>query len=281
LSKLDDIFTALSTDPRLHVPGTGPYLELKAQARAEVERLFRSEAPAPHPFGPFGPITLPYTRMGAIDSLDLFGLDELIIFAFYNASRARYTRVLDVGANLGLHSIILAACGFEVRAYEPDPRHYELLSANLKANQASRVQAVKAAVSTADGEAEFVRVLGNTTGSHLAGAKNSYGEREFFKVRVEAVAPLFGWASLAKIDAEGHERQLLLASTRADFGHLDVMVEVGSAENAAAIFEHMASQGVGMYPQKLGWQAARSATDLPTSHRDGSLFLSAKGGMPW
>lgn len=281
MSKLDDLFAALSSDPRLHVPGTGPYIELKAEARGEVERLFQSPEARPQPFGPFGTITLPYTRMGAIDSLDLFGLDELIIFAFYNATRARYTRVLDIGANLGLHSIILAKCGFEVRAYEPDPRHFELLATNLKANAAANVLAVKAAVSTADGEAEFVRVLGNTTGSHLAGAKSSYGEREFFKVKVAAVAPLFGWATLAKIDAEGHERQLLLASTRADFAHLDVMVEVGSAENAAAIFDHMASLGVGMYPQKLGWQAARSATDLPTSHRDGSLFLSARGKMPW
>ena len=281
MSKLDDIFAELSSDPRLHVPGTGPYLRLKAEARGEIERLFRSAEAAPRPFGPFGTIALPYTRMGAIDSLDLFGLDELIIFAFYNANRDRYTRVLDIGANLGLHSIILAKCGFEVRAYEPDPRHFELLSANLLANGASRVQAVKAAVSTSDGEAEFVRVLGNTTGSHLAGAKHSYGDREFFKVKVEAVAPLLGWASLAKIDAEGHERQLLLGSTRADFGHLDVMVEVGSAENAQAIFGHMEAQGVGMFPQRLGWQAAQSAADLPTSHRDGSLFLTARGKMPW
>ncbi len=281
MSKLDDIFSALSHDRAGHVPGSEAYLKLKAEAREQIEGLFRSAEAKPQPFGPFGPITLPYARMGAIDSLDLFGLDELIIFAFYNANRARYTRVLDIGANIGLHSIILAKCGFEVRAYEPDPRHFELLCANLKANLATGVQAIQAAVSTADGEQEFVRVLGNTTGSHLAGAKNSYGDREFFKVKVHSVEPLFEWATLAKIDAEGHERQLLLASKRSDFAHLDIMVEIGSAENAAAIFSHLSSIGVGMYPQKLGWRAAGSAADLPTSHRDGSLFLSSRGKMPW
>ncbi len=33
-------------------------------------------------FGPFGALNFPYREMGAITSLQLFGLDELIIFAF-------------------------------------------------------------------------------------------------------------------------------------------------------------------------------------------------------
>src|SRR4051812_14568978 len=49
----------------------------------------------------FGDIELPYYKMGAVDSLDLFGLDELIIFAFYRANRTRYRRSADIGANLG------------------------------------------------------------------------------------------------------------------------------------------------------------------------------------
>jgi FkbM family methyltransferase len=281
MSSLDTIFASITGNPGLHVPGTAAYLKLKTEARAAIEGLFRGAEPLPQPFGPFGSVAMPYTRMGAIDSLDLFGIDELIIFAFYNANRKRYTRVLDIGANLGLHSIILGKCGFQVRAYEPDPRHFALLTANLKANGVETVQPVQAAVSTKDGEAQFVRVLGNTTGSHLAGAKESYGEREYFPVKVLAIAPLLEWATLAKIDAEGHEKDLLLAATRADFDHLDIMVEVGSPANAEAIFLHLTSLGVCMFPQKLGWQRAQRAEDLPTSHRDGSLFLTAKGEMPW
>jgi FkbM family methyltransferase len=224
---------------------------------------------------------MPYTKMGAIDSLDLFGVDELIIFAFYNANRSRYRRVLDIGANLGLHSTIMSRCGFEVRAFEPDPWHYGLLSENLSANGANTVTAFKAAVSTEDGEAEFVRVLGNTTGSHLAGAKDSYGEKEVFTVPIRAAHPLFEWADLAKIDAEGHEKQLLLTATPELMQELDIMVEIGNVENARAVFEHFQAIGIGMYSQKAGWGRVRQLGDVPTSHREGSLFISAKPAMPW
>jgi FkbM family methyltransferase len=101
-----------------------------------------------------------------------------------------------------------------VRAFEPDPWHYGILAENLTANGASTVNAVAAAVSTKDGEAQFIRVLGNTTGSHLAGFKDSYGERECFTVPTCAIGPLFSWADFAKSDAEGHEKQLLLTATR-------------------------------------------------------------------
>jgi hypothetical protein len=62
---------------------------------------------------------------------------------------------------------------------------------------------------------------------------------------------------------------------------LDIMVEVGSAENATAIFKHFKEMGVNMFAQKIGWKPAASAADLPNSHRDGSLFISGKAIMPW
>jgi FkbM family methyltransferase len=218
--------------------------------------------------------------MGAIDSVDLFGLDELIIFAFYRANRARYRRVLDIGANLGLHSIVMARCGYQVKAFEPDPWHFDLLKKNLEANGAS-VEPIQAAVSTTDGEAQFVRVLGNTTGSHLAGSKDSYGEKETFTVLTRAIGPLFEWADLAKIDAEGHEKDLLLSTSAAALQKLDIMVEIGNPSNARAVFDHMRALGVGMFAQKIGWGRVEDLNDVPTSHREGSLFISAKAAMPW
>ena len=82
-------------------------------------------------FAELGAISLPYQKMGAIDSIDLFGLDELLIFAFYYRNRGRYSRAADIGANIGLHSIVLSMCGCEVEAYEPDPAHCEKLLRNL------------------------------------------------------------------------------------------------------------------------------------------------------
>lgn len=278
---LDLIFAALAERPELHTHSSALYQLCKAMARPAVEQLFSAAERSPQAFGPFGSLSIPYTKMGAIDSLDLFGLDEMIIFAFYNANRARYRQVLDIGANLGLHSIIMARCGFSVKAFEPDPWHYGLLSDNLAANEASTVTAFKEAVSISDGEAKFVRVLGNTTGSHLAGSKNSYGEKEVFTVPTRAVQPLFKWADLAKIDAEGHEKELLLTATTEIMQKLDIMVEIGNPENAKAVFGHFQSMGIGMYAQKTGWNRVQRVADVPTSHREGSLFISAKPAMPW
>lgn len=278
---LDPIFNALAESPGLHLRSSAFYELCRQATRPVIEHLFASTERAERPFGPFGSISMPYTKMGAIDSMDLFGVDELIIFAFYHANRARYRRVLDIGANLGLHSIVMARCGFEVRAFEPDPWHYGLLGGNLAANNCATVTAFKEAVSIEDGEAQFVRVLGNTTGSHLAGAKDSYGEKEVFTVPVRAVQPLFEWADLAKIDAEGHEKALLLSTTAESMQTIDIMVEIGNPENAKAVFAHFQAIGIGMYAQKAGWGRVGRLEDVPTSHREGSLFISAKPAMPW
>lgn len=281
MTTVDLIFEALAERPDLHMPNTAMYRLCKATARAAIEALFSTPDRRLQTFGPFGEISLPYTKMGAIDSLDLFGLDELIIFSFYHVNRKRYHRVLDIGANIGLHSIVMARCNFSVRAFEPDPWHYKLLLDNLEANVASTVEPVAAAVSTNDGEAQFVRVLGNTTGSHLAGSKDSYGEREYFTVPTRAAQPLFAWADLAKIDAEGHEKDLLLTLTREGMQTLDIMVEIGNASNAKAVFQHFQSIGVGMFAQKIGWGQVQGLADMPTSHREGTLFISAKSATPW
>jgi FkbM family methyltransferase len=278
---LDLLFEALAESPQLHAATTAFNRLCKANARAAIEPLFASQDRVPRKFGPFGDISLPYIKMGAIDSLDLFGLDELIIFTFYHANRARYRRALDIGANLGLHSVIMTRCGFSVRAFEPDPWHYGMLVENITANSASTVEPVAAAVSTRDGEAQFIRVLGNTTGSHLAGSKDSYGEKEYFTVPTCAVEPLFAWADFAKIDAEGHEKDLLLTTTRESMQKLDVMVEIGNAANAEAVFRHFQEIEVGLFSQKIGWNRVHNVADVPTSHREGSLFITVKPAMPW
>ena len=75
-----------------------------------------------------------YFEMGAINSLDLFGLDELIIFSFYWQNRNIYTSVADIGANIGLHSVILGHMGYSVTSFEPDPIHVLEFSRNVQNN---------------------------------------------------------------------------------------------------------------------------------------------------
>ena len=281
-SILENLLLALPSLSNYHNPGSKVYTLLKQVARREVENLFSGDRPEAREFGPFGRLVFPYFKMGNIDSLNLFDLDELIIFSFYRANRKRYRRVLDIGANIGLHSIIMSKCGFDIRSYEPDPRHYEVLQKNLKLNNCDNVQPFNAAVSSQAGEMEFVRVLGNTTASHLAGSKpNPYGDLEKFPVKVEAFEPLIVWADLIKLDVEGHEKVVLLSTKRDQWLKTDALVEIENKDNATAVYEHLTAMGVNLFSQKTGWRQVRNLDDMPTSYHEGTLFVTCKKEMPW
>jgi FkbM family methyltransferase len=281
-SILSQMIAALPDLREFHAPTNSVYALLRDVVRREVVDTFSTEAAEPKAFGPFGDLVFPYVKMGAIDSLDLFGLDELIIFSFYWRNRARYRRVLDLGANIGLHSIMLARAGFSVTCYEPEPHHLSLLNRNLTHNAITTVTPKQAAVAIEAGSLEFIRVLGNTTGSHLAGSKtNVYGDVERFNVEAVTFNSIIGGVDFIKMDVEGQEKKILTATRREHWQNLDMMCEIGSAENAASVFDHFQNIGINTFAQKIGWAKVGRVEDMPTSHRDGSLFISAKAEMPW
>ena len=256
---------------------------MKQEARKEIISLFpTNEDQQAVNFKPFGELIFPYHKMGAIDSLNLFDLDELIIFSYYWKNRNNYKRTLDVGANLGLHSIMMAKCGFEVQCYEPDPTHFKILTENLSRNNCTNVKPFNCAASIKSGEMEFTRVLSNTTGSHLSGAKaNPYGELERFKVEVVDLIPLVAQTQLIKMDVEGHEKEILLATGEKDWKNTDALVEIQDENNAKAVYEHFNKTKVNLFPQKINWNRATALDDIPTSYREGTLFISYKNKMPW
>lgn len=84
-----------------------------------------------------------------------------------------------------------------------------------------------------------------------------------------------------KLDVEGHEKEILLATNRSHWLNTDALIEVASERNAAAIYEHLTTLGVHLFSQKTGWQPVGGAMDMPTSHHEGTLFVTCKGEMPW
>jgi FkbM family methyltransferase len=274
----------LSLPARLqdHVPTTDEYARLKLLARRHVESMFANRNDQSRVFPPFGRIQFPYFKMGVTDSLNLFDLDELIIFSFYWVNRHRYKRVADIGANIGLHSVVLSKCGFAVRAYEPDPVHFDVLQQNLSANYCSNVEVFNTAISSKRGVFEFVRVMGNTTGSHIAGSKpNPYGELQRFSVAGESIHRVLGWPDLIKMDVEGHEREILLETRREHWSHMDALIEIGSEANAAAVFEHLNDLKLHLFSQKAQWRKVEDVADMPFSYRDGTLFVTGRSEMNW
>lgn len=208
-------------------------------------------------------IVIGYQSFGAVDSGDLMAESE--VFDFYMRNASRYKNVLDIGANIGIHSVLMAKQGWNVTALEPDPFHYERLIENLRSNGV-KVDAIRAAVSDHNGRETFVRVLGNTTGNHIEGSKNPYGEQERIEVSVLDCRMVFRGIDFAKIDCEGHEAVILTALEEIP----DCMVEVGSEKNAATIFNHVRRP---MFSQKTGWQRVKAIHDMPHHHSQGMLFI--------
>lgn len=215
-------------------------------------------------------VVIPRVSFGAVSSDDLFGEKEQALFDFYERSRDRYRCAVDIGANVGVHSILMARQGWWVFAYEPDPAHYVLAVENFERNGV-KVDLRCAAVSGKDGEAEFVRVLGNTTGSHLSGLKDPYGELQRFTVKVVDAAHLFHEMDFCKVDAEGAEADIV---ERLEADGPDLMIEVGSEANAVRILDHLRKIGRRSWAQKSGWGEVKYLADMPTHHSHGALFVA-------
>lgn len=218
-------------------------------------------------------LDIPTTSFGAVTSDDLFCEKEQALFDFYEQNAGRYKTALDIGANIGVHTILMARAGWTVNAIEPDPVHYNFCIDNVSRNLGGlrTVTVALAAVSDRDGSAKFIRVKGNTTGSHLAGDKTPYGELEEFEVQTIHCGRLFPRFDFAKIDCEGHEARLMAKVTKSM--KIDFMLEVGSPANARAIYDKMRMLKRRMWSQKLGWKEVKFLLDVPQHHSEGGLFI--------
>lgn len=224
-------------------------------------------------------IDFPYSTFGKIDTLHLYGLDtEMMIFAIYKANIGRWKKVLDIGANLGLHSILLSKMGYEVTAYEPDLHHFAKLKENLRVNECN-VTANMAAVHTETGIAPFVRVLHNLTGNYLKGYKDGYGPLEDTLVPTVDCRDLWPYFDFVKIDSEGNEADLLKTLTAEDMEHLSLIAEVRNEQNAKEIFEHFFDLGINIWSQKIDWGPVVFQDQMPKMNREGSIFIGKRG--PW
>jgi FkbM family methyltransferase len=254
----------------------------------ELEKQF-SELHGPSNFegmclAEVGEIFFPYFSMGNIDSGKLFGIDEIIIFSFYWANRNRFSRTLDLGANIGLHTLVMKKLGFDVVSYEPDITHLKQVEKVMKLNGLTTEGLRPRAISDTQGVMEYIRVLGNTTGSHLVGAKDQvYGPTDIVSVKVDDILEVLdeGSFDFVKMDVEGHEAVLLNRLTKESLKKTDVMLEIGSEKNASGIYETLKKKDISAYSQKINWGRVERLSDLPSHHTHGSVFLSVQGPPNW
>ena len=214
----------------------------------------------------------PYIEMGNINSTHLFGIDELFLFKFYKENSKKYNSVCDIGANIGLHSVILSKLGYNVTSFEPDPRHASIAKKNFKLNQC-KVNLINKAVSNKSGQSIFTRILDNTTGSFIGNKKtNAYGKLKRFKVKVESAKKIAGKFDLYKIDAEGSEIDILKCFKKYQLKKSDFVMEISTEKNAKELWKNF--KYLKIYSQKNSWKKVSKLDHIPTSHIEGSIIIS-------
>ena len=284
----EDIFSSLIDIIPLikeyHAPSSPQYKLFSNISQITAQTLFGPNSKQIINSSKFGKINFPFFEMGSINSTHLFGFDELILFSFYLQNKSKYRKVADLGANIVLHSIILSKLGFEVTSYEPDNIHFAKMKENLDLNfyANNQLTLVNKAISTTKGFVEFVRVKGNTTGSHIKGAKDSpYGDLETVNVETDSFKDIINNFDLLKIDVEGHEAEIITSTKNTDWLTTDAMIEVGNEKNALLIYEFFKSEEINLFSQKNCWNKVNKFDEMPKSYKDGSLFISNKTLVPW
>lgn len=186
----------------------------------------------------------------------------------FEALAPKVSVFLDVGSNTGFYSLILAGTNpnAESWAFEPSPGPFAYLSKNIDANNFNgRIHPIKTALSSTEGEAEFISAFSPkytylkeaTLGGsgHLSGARENTSSLKF-KVKTETLDQFItknkiDKIDLIKLDTEETEH-LIIGSGLNTLKNLQpiLICEVFSKEMALALNELLWPLGYKPYQSK-------------------------------
>jgi FkbM family methyltransferase len=122
---------------------------------------------------------------------------------------------VDVGANLGLYALLMAAGGHapEIHAFEPDPRNYHQCVTNIAFNGlTSRIRLFACGLSDQDRSVDFLEAHARGTGmsrvlatAPAATRRQHYTQRRIPVIRYDSHFTCRDRRVSVKIDVEGHE----------------------------------------------------------------------------
>lgn len=139
------------------------------------------------------------------------GLDTLFAFLEPVMPELKAGTVLDIGANIGNHSLYFARRFNRVIAFEPHPLTYEVLGINTR--QYENVLTFNHGISDSTGTATLFENAINMGASTVREDKSTNQNRQVIALKsLDELDIELGSVELIKIDVEGHEANVLNGS---------------------------------------------------------------------
>lgn len=140
-----------------------------------------------------------------------FGINNKHLFDFYKQHLTDNSIFLDIGANVGIHTLAAHSANqsVDIHAFEPSPDIHSRLKRNISENKTTRIYLHQLALSNTVGELYF---NDKSADANIGTSQISLTPTEL-KVKVSTVDTLFAKepkrVSLIKIDVEGFEPGVL------------------------------------------------------------------------
>lgn len=224
----------------------------------------------------FGDIFVPNFDNGIKKNFyDLFAFHELSLFTKYLKLRKKFSFALDVGANLGLHTIILSRLGYKVKSFEADPNTFKKLKNNLKMNSCKNYKLYNFAISDFNGTSKFYQVKNNLTANTLeSSSKKIYGKYKIINVKVKKLNKYIPQENcLIKLDVEGAEFNILKTLKYSNKLKKKIFFEVNDNVSAKKIFDFIKLYKLKCLAELNGWKEIKKLRQMPTSWKQGSVLL--------
>ena len=150
--------------------------------------------------------------------LELYGSYERCVGSLLLSLAVPGTSVVDVGANIGLHSIPLSrrvGASGQVVAFEPDPQNHDILVRNIRSNNITNISTYKVGLSSEASTALLYQSSINRGGLSLHKENVVHNGEELKPVKIklmiadEYLRNISPAISLIKIDVEGAEPMVI------------------------------------------------------------------------